>query len=82
MARKLPTIAAYDDQAIWGVGHTELDAVNDALEWQTRDDNGDGLKTAEMTPALAEKVDASGGSVGFYPLKDGRLGTEAEWNAE
>lgn len=84
MTRTIPTTAAYDDQAIWGVGHTEIDAVNDALEFsaQHAEDNGARLLTATMTPELAEMVDTTGGAVAFHILRDGRLGTWAEWEAE
>jgi len=74
--------AAFDDQAVWGVGSTPLDAINDALEGCPREDNGDGLNTAEMTPALAEEVRDQGGAVAFRKLADGRIGTWAEWEAE
>jgi len=69
--------AAYSADTIVGIGKTELAAINDALEACPREDNGDGLATAPMTPALLDLVEG-GVCDAFRMLHDGRLGTVDE----
>jgi len=74
MARRM--FAAYDIEAIYGIGPTELDAINDAIEGQAmEEDDANALETREMTPALAEQVINPTGATTFAVLPDGRLGT-------
>jgi len=62
--KKLKKIAAYDEQAVWGTGHTDSGALSNAREF--RDGRKIiGCKTAEMSPYLAEYVEINGGDVGF-----------------
>lgn len=72
MSAKLKMMAAYDDQAIWGTGHVERGALNNAKGYR---DNGDisGLETAIMSEYLAEWVENNGGDVGFSLEEDGVL---------
>jgi len=70
---KTKMIAAYDEQAIWGTGHTDSGALNNAREFR---DNRDisGLETAPMSQCLAQKVEnGGGGDVGFSLESDGIL---------
>jgi len=69
-------IAAYDNQAIWGVGETVEAAIADARKY--RESGVDGLDTAEMTESLAATVDENGGNCAFGTLTDGRLCTAGE----
>jgi hypothetical protein len=64
--------AAYDDQAIWGVGDTSAAAITDAKNYHN---NTEKLKTAEMTAELADLVADNGGCVSFGILVSGELGT-------
>lgn len=69
-------IAAYDDQAIWGVGTTCQAARADARQWVNAEDAADldaGMKTAPMSADLAEHVATVGGNCAFE-LRDGVLG--------
>lgn len=70
----------YSGDAIYGIGRTELDAVNDALDGGVT--NTDQMPTAPATPALAEAVLDQGGAVAFHKLRDGRIGTWAEYEAQ
>lgn len=55
-------LAAYDDQAIWGIGATERAALADAEQYLSDETD---LSIAPMTKALAVKVERSGGNVAF-----------------
>lgn len=76
-----PTFAAYDDQAIWGVGATPEAAVNDATQWVNREDAerlADSVDTAPMSTALAARVATQGGNCAFTLGEDGVLYLDAE----
>jgi hypothetical protein len=66
--------AAYDDQAIWGVGVTEELALQDAersadLSSEEMGAFLEGLYVRPMTPALLALVEHRGGNVAFGLLK-------------
>lgn len=61
-------IAAYDDQAIWGVGTSAEAAIEDAAQWvdqKSADDLRATLKTAPMSDRLAAHVAHVGGNCAF-----------------
>jgi hypothetical protein len=76
--------AAYDEQAIWGVGYDAQSAIADAatnfgpISQEEVDANLARLMTGEMSQALANAVAASGGNVGFEMLASGLLGLVGE----
>lgn len=78
---KTTTFAAYDDQAIWGVGTSPEAAMANAVEFVNADD-ADALRascnTAAMTVALAARVENRGGAIAFGLLPNGILGTGDE----
>ena len=77
--------AAYNEQAIFGIGATADAARKDAEQWLDRPDEAQqaaALAVAEMTADLATVVTGRGGGVAFDKLADGRLGTPAEKDAE
>lgn len=68
-------IAAYDDQAIWGVGASAEAAIEDAAQWvdqKSADDLRATLKTAPMSDRLAAHVAHVGGNCAFE-VADGLL---------
>ncbi len=71
-----PIIAAYDEQAIWGVGTSTEAAVEDAAQWVDAESAAqmrDTLKTAPMSDRLAAHVAAVGGNCAFSLGEDGVL---------
>lgn len=73
--------AAYDGVAVWGVGNTPEAALRDAREWvdkDTADSFVASLKTAKMTPALVDQVEAGGAAGLFGLIPGGRLGSKEE----
>jgi len=71
--------AAYDDQAIWGVGNTAAEALADAEQWVSGGDVPHHFNTAPMTKALAAKVERLGGNVAFGKV-NGTLMTYAGYD--
>jgi len=58
--------AAYNGQAIWGIGETAEEATRDAKQWVDVEDVEDfDLDTAPMTKALAALVERIGGNLAF-----------------
>ena len=77
--------AAFNEQAIFGIGNTAAAARKDAEQWLDKPyqaEQAAALQVAEMTPALAADVTAIGGAIAFDKLADGRIGTPDERDAE
>lgn len=77
--------AAFNNQAIVGVGNTAAAARKNAEQWLDKPRQAEqaaALQVAEMTPALAADVTARGGAIAFDKLADGRIGTPDERDAE
>ena len=70
--KKLKMRAAYDAQAIWGIGHTDIGALQNARDFHDHRDVSE-CKTAPMSPYLAQCVADNGGDVGFSLEDDGVL---------
>lgn len=75
--------AIHDDRAIYGIGYSEVDAVNDAIAGgQLTDESAERCPTTEITGALYDLVNNNGGAVPWRKLHDGRLGTAEQFAAE
>lgn len=69
-------IAAYDAQAIWGVGMSVDAAIEDAAQWvdaASADRMRASLKTAPMSDRLTKHVACAGGNCPFELDEEGVL---------